>query len=1075
MSIPGNIFAPADNGNKLSLLGGRLSAVFAVFIASLWLRDLFFFFAFATHIELIRSIGWAVFALSLPAGIVLSVRHVEPDRERCTWLGFIVLAFLALLALSRSVFPDMNIDTLNYHIFLQQQPLLDNVHDNFFPCRSWTFSFPLGDAPFRIFRFLLGYRLGTFLNMLLTALLYIQSRNLIRIYVRSRAIQMPAIATDALAFIAVSTEQILLTFGTYLIDSLVIPLMLESLGLLIFSSKPAADGTRTENGLAVHLIAGSCGMSVALKLTNIPFAAVIMLLTLFRHREYVSAKAGKRIAALFALLAIPALPYAAYNYASVLNPVYPFANTVFKSPWYALKEFRLHIAPQNIAEILAWPLIGMLHPERVSRVEIYSGQLIIPVIAILLACAWLLAKKLRSQSDEDTPLLMSMLFFAISLPLWIKVFFLARYAALLEMYGDIILSMLIIRLFAHGKMISRTAGAAAFALCAMQTVYCYYLVINKNTDYSWRPAAWSDRKACADNLSLFGRDRSMPKEEQKILDTVGLWVLDGPSSVYTLLNGKAPAVNLGLLGDDTPARKDFVISAAKAALTRFKDKKNFTIADNSSAGYTLKTLRKYGFTPVSATALHPYFLPKGNVLMLFELSASTVSLAGDTEADLPPDQRPEITDLEVSIIPELGDRRTKLLSKSFPEDRYALLSIADLYLRGGWINKARWYAEAASRGFTQIQDNNPFPDLTMGNLLEAEGKYKDAYLMHISALEKARFLGIQNPFFEQARQRVERTIYSLAMELPSKEEIAAQKHKPFADFTALVSEKDAEITEADIKAIPQLEQLRKELSAKNSPDNRYAQLFIASAYLSGGYYPKALWHAEAASKAFSAGENNNPYPDFTLGAIMEKRGMYCDAYKLYAAAAAKGEIVKDFNPAFQAALSNLSAKMSPQDKAKADKFVTAMKTELSAKQSHDRPAVSKQHVATSRQPTPDDIGSNLRSARLVSGWHLWGDKSIWMARVSEADFKSGSGGKAVLSAYLPGNLPARKLSLFCDGNPLGNYSIAPGAVHIEAQGLPPNRIVRLKIELDKSVVPADAGLGADKRELGLLFSDIVLN
>ncbi len=118
------------------------------------------------------------------------------------------------------------------------------------------------------------------------------------------------------------------------------------------------------------------------------------------------------------------------------------------------------------------------------------------------------------------------------------------------------------------------------------------------------------------------------------------------------------------------------------------------------------------------------------------------------------------------------------------------------------------------------------------------------------------------------------------------------------------------------------------------------------------------------------------------------------------------------------------------------------------------------------------IGHTLASATLLSGWYGWEGNQIWMGKESEAYFLTGPLGEMSLSAYLPAPYIPNGITLFIDGRRLKKYKIKTNQIQINAEGLPQNSIVKLKILVDKSFVPLKIGRGSDSRELGLLISNI---
>ena len=72
-------------------------------------------------------------------------------------IGYVVMVLILGIYAIKFAIPDKAFDTLNYHLYVQENAFSDNVMYNFFPAR-WinTFSFPLGDRMHYFFRFFLA-------------------------------------------------------------------------------------------------------------------------------------------------------------------------------------------------------------------------------------------------------------------------------------------------------------------------------------------------------------------------------------------------------------------------------------------------------------------------------------------------------------------------------------------------------------------------------------------------------------------------------------------------------------------------------------------------------------------------------------------------------------------------------------------------------------------------------------------------------------------------------------------------------------------------------------------------------
>jgi hypothetical protein len=90
-----------------------------------------------------------------------------------------------------------------------------------------------------------------------------------------------------------------------------------------------------------------------------------------------------------------------------------------------------------------------------------------------------------------------------------------------------------------------------------------------------------------------------------------------------------------------------------------------------------------------------------------------------------------------------------------------------------------------------------------------------------------------------------------------------------------------------------------------------------------------------------------------------------------------------------------------------------------------------------------------------------------MAKASEAYFNTSSSGKMILKAAIfKENLP-NKITIFINDEKVKQIDVLEPNIDLEINGIPKNELINLKIVLDQAIVPAQAGMGADLRELGM--------
>lgn len=256
-------------------------------------------------------------------GVCVAVLALRPlsDYRAPRWQAWLWLAAAAAFLL-RLPFPDHAYDVLNYHLINGERaafgpPLIEG--DVVYPIQLD----PLADMLMAVSRHLLGYRLGTVVNLLF---LIWTLRAVDRLLTRS-----PTSLRVLAGLATLGTADLLSQLSTYMVDGLSIPVMLTALALLL----------EEKRGWQLGLFLGA---AVALKLPNVIFAVPIALL----------ARSPGLVAAV-----LPVLPDYLWKWVRLGNPIYPQLNAIFRSPYFPPENFRdTRWGPHGILETLAWPLLA---------------------------------------------------------------------------------------------------------------------------------------------------------------------------------------------------------------------------------------------------------------------------------------------------------------------------------------------------------------------------------------------------------------------------------------------------------------------------------------------------------------------------------------------------------------------------------------------------------------------------------------------------------------------------------------------------------------------------------------------
>lgn len=344
---PGTGFAPA-------------AFAYAAYLSWVWLADV-----------LVLTTGCALTWAWL-GSLVVVAHAAAPVRRRLPLLPVGLQAFdavplglLLLLAFVTFPYPDRSYDSLNYHLLLQERAFADRLHGDVLPGGFTSYFFPLGDRAHYPFRWLLGYRAGRLLNLVALAASYLGLLRLLRPSCpegRWRRVGLPIAALACLL-----TEAILSVFGRYYTDLLALPLLLEMARVVL----PAREGRWSLLEVAWFAVLG--GLVIALKVVNAWLVLVLAGALLWQWRRW----RWRAVALAPALGVLPSAPYLFFNWTSTANPVFPFFNHIFRSPYAWISDVvpGAVLGPEKPVQALVWPLLLMKDVSRAIEAPYYSGRL----------------------------------------------------------------------------------------------------------------------------------------------------------------------------------------------------------------------------------------------------------------------------------------------------------------------------------------------------------------------------------------------------------------------------------------------------------------------------------------------------------------------------------------------------------------------------------------------------------------------------------------------------------------------------------------------------------------------------
>ncbi len=527
------------------------------------------FIFFLYLLVLIRQYSWiisnnviawivTVIVTVLVCYILFSINPLKctnPLRSIAFWL--IVVCPIFIFFILRLPFVDISYDVLNYHLMSSIKSLNGTLFDFKFPIYILN---TLPDMIIGLFRLLLGYRLATIINVFVLLWLAIELDNYLESVIINDIVRYVAILVAI-----IGTENILFLINSGMTDLYFLPLLVRAIFILKILPK---------NHKIVHLlfpyISFLLGMALALKYTNITAIIPIIFVGI-----YIIIKNRIRIAPATLLLSLilfcfPLVPFTFWVLYKTHNPVFPFFNNIFHSPYWSFSYYKSTLlGPANLKEALIWPVLTVFEPRRISEITLYSGRL---AIGFILSILLLINKKI----DEDIRILSFILL--AGAVLWSFSTGLIRYT----LFFEVITGILMVYIIFYLVKFKRSSILGICMLIVLTCIFQFQLIWSLNNSLR---AEWSGRPTLFDNKSnyisesrfiLSDRDLEtfMTNDERHALDQVDVWAVFDPltSGLEAILKPYIPINNFNPDLSTTESQLEF-----KRMLNSYNNKKIYTI------------------------------------------------------------------------------------------------------------------------------------------------------------------------------------------------------------------------------------------------------------------------------------------------------------------------------------------------------------------------------------------------------------------------------------------------------------------------------------------------------------------
>jgi hypothetical protein len=242
--------------------------------------------------------------------------------------------------------------------------------------------------------------------------------------------------------------------------------------LLVATDLSRADGARTvQTGLMAGLLLGA---AVAMKLTfaiyavSVGLAAIVCFDGSRRWRMAFSLILGGILGA-----ALTGGAWFIHLWQQYGNPLFPYFNDVFNSPYVNSEDFRdLRFMPRSMVEWLLYPLYWLQDPYRVWEWQFRDIRMLL-VLALVFLMPVFTWRRMRGKAPA---LGFAWVFVGISYLLWLRLFSIYRYLSVIEMLAPVVI-------FASVFLLSRSRRVILVTLAVLLSTQ--FLVHYHRGDASW--------------------------------------------------------------------------------------------------------------------------------------------------------------------------------------------------------------------------------------------------------------------------------------------------------------------------------------------------------------------------------------------------------------------------------------------------------------------------------------------------------------------------------------------------------------------------------------------------------------
>lgn len=533
--------------------------------------------------------------------------------EKSDIFFFVLLVLIMIITIP---YPDRSWDTFNYHLYLQEHPFGNKLTFDFLAGRDLnSFTYALPDRLFYLFRYFLGYRLGTLLNYFLMVVMYYQVKRLFKRFIANKNASLLITFFTIFSILGLSLIDIV---DSYYVDLISIPLLLETLEIALFSDKLVKKDKK--NTIIFAYIAFLFGVAFTTKISNAFLIILIFIIYVVKHPNIFKCLTIKNVLITILCFTLPFVLYMVYTYQQTGNPVFPFYNTIFHSKYYFDKNWLdLRFGPKGKKELLLWPLLILKYPNRCVDQAIVEPIWAYGYVVAILYIGYYCTCKLK---DKNYHIPQNKLAFFITVFLfylvWSKfILGYSRYGLVVLVLGSIATFIFIYDLFKHKKMF----------LLACSVPFLIYNMAYSSNNYMYNQYYWVFNNSFNNKKNTYYYNAKNLLETGNInleLEGNAAWVVvDYNSGLLQTINNKLPMLNLWDLGESRVNSK--FLSERLGSYNKL-----YTAVDSSVYDEFLTLLSKFNYKIVDVVKVisHPILGNPNHFVYVFEI-ASTESFTNE--------------------------------------------------------------------------------------------------------------------------------------------------------------------------------------------------------------------------------------------------------------------------------------------------------------------------------------------------------------------------------------------------------------------------------------------------------------